>query len=551
MKGMKLIWHIARKDFRHLRFYLAGWWGLLIVAPIVVPIDFRLDMGSIFLIGILKIVLLALIVSSLVHSDSVVGSTSFWLSRPVSARQLLVGKALFLAETLIFPTLLVEVVILLFNGVTARDILASIPEILFYTLLAIAILMMLAALTRSLLEMLAFGLVCVVVMTVFAYVIAVVGDSIFGKSMPIDPMARMTLQSSKWIGFFLCLMVMAVIMVCVQYLTRRSNVNVIVTLLALFPCILLSMNLWTWDLVASVRNLEGTIVDPEKITARIDQQSFKLLPMASTSLRDRRLVLHGNILVENHPPGLIVVPIQVVSNVSFGSETVGFSEYDVNEYEDDLLRNGISDFGESDLDDGRVEVLEEALGDVRLLVDKSRLVPGYVPKFLEIPEENYDGKSASPGKLSAQVYFLTQRVEITPLAMGEGARYRRGSDHAEFLGVTHKGKRVMFIDLKESNHRLFSDRPKYRWYALLNHSREEALIGEEVSSNFFGGVRFILPTVNSNHLQLHFTLPFNDPAYGPDWFEGAELVRIDITYLDSFSRTIRLENLVMKDIPGP
>ena len=30
---MKLVWHIVRKDFRHLRLYLAGWLGVLIVAP--------------------------------------------------------------------------------------------------------------------------------------------------------------------------------------------------------------------------------------------------------------------------------------------------------------------------------------------------------------------------------------------------------------------------------------------------------------------------------------------------------------------------------------
>ena len=149
---MKLVRHIIRKDFRHLRFYLAGWLGLLIVAPFVVTLEGPLEFFAIVFIGVLKIVLLALIVSSLVHSDSLVGSTSFWLSRPVSARQLLAAKSLFLASTLIFPTLLVEVLILLFHRVTAQDILRSIPEALLYTLLPIAILMVLAALTRSLLR---------------------------------------------------------------------------------------------------------------------------------------------------------------------------------------------------------------------------------------------------------------------------------------------------------------------------------------------------------------------------------------------------------------
>ena len=39
---MKLVWHIVRKDFRHLRFYLAGWLALMILRAAVIgfgPLD--------------------------------------------------------------------------------------------------------------------------------------------------------------------------------------------------------------------------------------------------------------------------------------------------------------------------------------------------------------------------------------------------------------------------------------------------------------------------------------------------------------------------------
>ncbi len=550
---MNLILHIVRKDFRQLRLYLAGWLGLLIVAPVVVTLEWRLQLFSLVLIGVLKIVLLALIVSSLVHSDSLVGSTSFWLSRPVSARQLLAAKSFLLFGTLMFPTLLVEFLILLFNGVTVRDILRSVPETLLYTLLAIAILMVLAALTRSLLEMLALGLVSVVAMTVFVFVIVVVGGVPIIKPVPFDHMASMTFEESKRIAFFLCLMVTSVIMVWIQYLTRRTRRNLILTLLALFPCILLPTQLWTWDLVAAVRRPEHEIVDPDGITARIDQQSLKFFRKPSTSLRDRRLVLHGNIVVENQPPDLIAVPLRVVSHVSLGSEDFGYSEYDVNEYEFRQLRAGGFRSADSDLDDARVEVFEEALGSVSLFADENRLEPGYVPKFSEIPEEDYERRAATRGKISAKVEFLIQKLQITPLAMEEGARYRRGSDHAEVLEVTILGKRnkIMEISLKESGHWLLPDRPKSRWYVLRNRSRGEALLGRERNSNLFGVVPFILPTVVSNHLWLEFFLPHIDPSYGPEWFEGAELFRIDITYLGSVSKSLQMQNLVMNQIPGP
>ena len=547
---MKLIWHIIRKDFRHLRLYLVGWLGLLIVLCLFVRLGWGLTLSTIAVIGVLKIVLLALIVSKVVQEDSPVGSTSFWLSRPVSGRQILAAKSIFFAVMLVAPTLLIEVIFLLFNGVVAHDILRSIPEILIYTLFAVAILMMLSALTRSLSQMVLLGLFFSISMIVFQLVRA----EIFfpGNRLDIDLLTRMTLRSSQWIGFLLFLLTTTAIVVCLQYVTRRTKLNAILALTGLLPCIL-TFEIWTWDFVAALRQPERTVVDPEKLVARIDEQSLKFYSTASMHSRDRRMVLHGAIVVENHPADLMVVPLQVGSKVSFGSVGLGHRGYwerDVNEYEDRQLDDMAFDYWESKLDDGRIEAFEQALGGVHLLANKYRLETGYFPKFLEIPQADYESDVASNGRLSAEVDFLIQRIEIVPLPMEKGARYRRGSDHAEVLKVTPDGK-MMWIELKESRHRLVSKQPRKRWYVLRNRFRGEALLGDERSSNSFGVARFALPTVSFNHLRLHFTLPLQDPSYGPEWFEEAELVRIDMTYLGVVSKSLRMQNLVMNRIPGP
>ena len=544
---MKLIWHIVRKDFRHLRLYLAGWLGMLIAVCLAVRLGWGMHLYWIGVVGTLKVFFLALIVSNLVREDSLVGSTSFWMSRPVSRRQLLAAKSMLLVGTLIIPTLLVEVLFLFFNGVTAQDIVRTIPETVFYSLVATSILFVLAALTRKLPQLLALGLVSLVVLLLFLTVVEEILPP--GNRSDASPWAEMTLQSSKWIGFFLCLLVVSVIMVCVQYLTRRTKLNAVLTLLALLPCIL-TVELWTWDLVATVRRPERKVIDPKLLSVRIDENSLRSYEKASASSRDKRIVLHGPIVVENHPPDLIVAPTQVVSKVSFGSGEFVYRARDVNEYEHRLILD-IFDFSMAALDDMRVEILEEALGGVRLLANRYRLEPGYVPKFFDIPEEDFDRSLATAGKLSAKVDFLIHELEVTPMAMESGVQARWGSDHAEFVEVAKMDRRTMWLSMRESKHSLISNRPRWRWYVMRNRSRGEALLGAELSSNFFGGARFVLPTLSFNNLQLHFTLPSDNPSYGPDWFEGAELVRIDITYLDSFSKTIRLENLVMKDIPGP
>ena len=547
---MKLVWHIVRKDFLHLRFYVAGWLGLLMAVCLVVRLGWGLHLYWIAAIGVLKIVLLALVISNLVQEDSPVGSTSFWLSRPVSGWQLLAAKSILLALTMVIPTLLVEVSFLLLNGVTAHDIFRTIPETLIYSVFAVAFLLMLAALTRSLTQMVALGLFFSVAMIMFVLVKA---ETFFpGNRLEIDPLTRMTLKSSQWIGFFLFVLAMAAIVVCLQFLTRRTKLNTFLALTGLLPCIL-AFDMWNWDFVAALRRPERTVVDPDSLVARIDEKSLKFYPKAPTSSRDRGMVLHGTIVVENHPADLMFVPLQVGSKVSFGS--VGFGhrgywEHDVNEYEDSQLHDMSFDYWDSKLDDGRIEAFEKALGGVRLLANKYRLESGYSPKFLEIPQADYESDMSSNGRLSAKVDFLMQEIEVVPLTMEIGARYRRGSDHAEVLKVTNDRK-IMWVELKESRHRLVSKRPRIRWYVLRNCSRGEALLGDEISSNSFGMARFALPTVSFNHLRLSFTLPLKDPSYGPEWFEGAELVRIDMTYLGAVSKSLRMDNLVMNRIPGP
>ena len=318
---MKLIWHIIRKDFRHLRLYLAGWLGLLIVAPGLAQLGQRIDFYWIGLLGLLKIVLLALIVSKLVQSDSPASGTSFWLSRPISGRRLLAAKSFFVAGTLIFPALLVEVLFLLVNGATALDVFRSIPQTLFYSLLAVAVLMVLAALTHGLSQMVALGLVFLVV--TFLFEVVVVETFGPGNRLDMDPLGRMTLERSKWISSSLCLLAASVIVVCLQYLKRPTRLGYILILSAVLPCILID-KLLTWDMIATVRRPVRTIVDPEHFTARIDEQSLRFYQEGPTSSRNRQMVLQGFVEVGNHPPDLMVTPTQVVSTLSFGSGIYGY-----------------------------------------------------------------------------------------------------------------------------------------------------------------------------------------------------------------------------------
>ena len=218
---MKLVLHIVRKDFRHLRFYLAGWLGLVILMHVLIAIGPHLPgrvQSLLFLMGILlpvaKIFFLTLIISRLVQNDSPVGSTAFWLSRPVSGGRLLVSKTLFLVSTLILPLLAVEALFLLFHGVTGHDLFRSIPEVLFWQLLAVAVLVIPASLTRNLPRMVLLGFLFFVA-SVCSYGMVSLVLRYFRYERDYFP--PLTLQTSSWIGLCLCFLVVAGAVIGHQY----------------------------------------------------------------------------------------------------------------------------------------------------------------------------------------------------------------------------------------------------------------------------------------------------------------------------------------------
>ena len=134
---MNLTLHLIGSEFRYLRLFLSVWWGLVILQAVLIGSHPQLFSGGrpwlisptflAMLVAILKLCLLTVIVSQAVQKDSTVGSTAFWLSRPIFKGRLLASKALFLVLAVVLPTLLVEVVSLRVCGVTQDDTLRSIP----------------------------------------------------------------------------------------------------------------------------------------------------------------------------------------------------------------------------------------------------------------------------------------------------------------------------------------------------------------------------------------------------------------------------------------
>jgi hypothetical protein len=124
---MSHVLHVFRKDVRRLRWALVSWLAVVIARLILKTAGAELSFGAVGLqiavanIGdlllFIEILLLALIVSGLVHDEPLVGADAFWLTRPIGAPVLLSAKLLFAAVFLVVvPTVGESIAIAMISG---------------------------------------------------------------------------------------------------------------------------------------------------------------------------------------------------------------------------------------------------------------------------------------------------------------------------------------------------------------------------------------------------------------------------------------------------
>ena len=315
---MKRTFHIISKDMRDLRLLLplAGWWSIAILQVLLISIFPGLPstppaiemMSAVLLAGLawllaaLDFGLLVLIVSQLVQRDSTVGSTAFWLSRPVSGARLLAGKSLLLLLLVILPVLGAQVLLLLFNGTTLYDAFRSVPQIVVLQLLVISVLMMLACLTANLPRMLYLGIIAAVGLAIVQYTLRLPSPDRWDRW-------DSSLYDSAAIGFSLFLLAVAVTVVCHQYLTRRTKRSLILAS-SVVPGLLLFMSLWPWDFWTTEAPVAPAILDPEQVAARVEVESLKFHRRANRD-GDDWLILRGDLAVDSLPAGLVAIAARI------------------------------------------------------------------------------------------------------------------------------------------------------------------------------------------------------------------------------------------------
>ena len=578
---MKPTFHIIGKDLRDLRLLLplAGWWTVSVLQPLLISVSPRLPssppaiemMSGVFLGGLawllaaLDLGLLVLIVSQLAQRDSTVGTTAFWLSRPISGARLLAGKSLFLLLAVILPTVVVQFLMLLFNGVTLYDAVRSAPQIVVLQVLVLSALMMLACLTQNLSRMLFLGVVATVGLAIVQYTLRISllrngwdgsheVSALIGLSLVRNDWDR-SLEDSAAIGLSLFFLVVFVAVVCQQYLSRRTKRSLILAS-SVFPGMILFMTLWPWDFWPAEAPVSRAILDPEQVTARVEVDSLRFHRRTNPK-GEEWLTLRGDIAVDSSPAGLVAIPAGISAKQFSSTGKVLAHHRRLSRHLFPDLSPRYGSYFDKYLDMEQATLLEGSLGGVKFL--NRYVTSGHLPlELFAIRREHYDGHAGAQTVYEAQVKFVVQRNRMQTMRPVPGAGYDRGSDHGRILAVTGLSYRPsdqgFNIQLSESDHRLTLDAGKFVRYQVVHPSRREALMG---SSNFFFPSTLAIPhpwsgifsMLRVNRPSMEFRLLEGSPTLPENWLEGAELVRLETTHLGVFSKTIRIEDFVLERIP--
>jgi hypothetical protein len=251
---MNLTWHIVKKDLRALKWPLLLW-TMVIVAKLGVGVVMLTSIGSVnadwfanwFLrLDLLVKVLTALecvsfvLVAAVIHEDLLVGTTAFWMTRPIAGARLLQAKILGIG--LIFGVLPVLVTLpwWLGCGYGLREIAWAALQTIVVQAICVLLGLLWGVVTDGFARFLLWTLVLLFAVPTIS---GVIGLQVAGLKVKPSPDLMLT---RVWVG--IAIAVLAILTVTVhQFLTRRTWRSVV--MLGTAAGLIIAAGLWwPWDL---------------------------------------------------------------------------------------------------------------------------------------------------------------------------------------------------------------------------------------------------------------------------------------------------------------
>jgi hypothetical protein len=555
--------HLLAKDLRRLRWSIAVWCVLVAARALIDTAGADVALGGFglqfaisqlsWLLSLVSVLLLALLLSRLVHEDPLVGGDTFWITRPIAPGALMTAKLVFAALFFIVVPMVGGVIAASAFRTSGRDLVRILPVLALDQSILVALLMAIAAMTPSLVRYalaivgLIVALVGMMAVMLFAAVMTQ-GIQEGGHAGPPD--------HTQAVVFGLLIVCTALAVIVYQYRKRRPARALAIAGAGLVLAIVVA-DRWPWSFAVFPRS-ETAAPPPDSPAFTVSLDGSRPRVTQTQELLSRRAArrdVSAPATVEGMPREFVLGAITARSRFELPGGAV--LESDADRWRGTALYSGSAGApGPS---------IEAALGGARLLAGSGlpydRALVGEWPVLLRVDERDFAGHRAERGRLSAtlDVTFRRPIVRVTlPLAFGAAAHV--DARHVTIVGVIRRAAGCTILLRHAYVEPLLSVLPYRNFvYVLRNRTRNEAAASEvrpifdafaATNSTFFvgglhvGGHGFVLE---------QYELVF--PAIGrPDepqadlddaWLAGAELVILEIIPAGRITRTVTLDGFRM------
>jgi hypothetical protein len=350
-----------------------------------------------------------------------------------------------------------------------------------------------------------------------------------------------SLEASRGLVGSLLMMSFGCGVVLVQYLTRRFRLAITLAVASVMLS-MLAQYVWPWDfLMPSVDLVQDTGFKADSIGAALippiqanDQATLR----GGTPLKQ----VQGNIDFKNNPKGYIIQIGAIDSHLKTADgQNIALQ---TSNQQASVAYSGIID----------PDAVEFGLGGVPILnMDTSY---PFSPPLFDVDAGTYERYASTPLDFSASLDCTAYKyVVVTELPLTKGARFDRGSEHLVVTDVLDQPNGVDLILRQRKVHLLFApkgqDTNAYQQqsqnsviYVLLNKARRQAVIQKRNTSFDFSITNEGI--LRNAPLRISFGPDDNNsrswlaPQLDKAWLADAVLVRLDLTQVAKFTRTLAI-----------
>ncbi len=524
--------HIAWKDLRQHRLWIAAYLAVVVIRAVLVGsgVDAALrDQRALASLGMAYVVLsvlhLALLVTTavqLVQGDRLVGTTAFWLTRPVSRGALLASKAgVALALLVAVPVVLDGFVVAC--RVAPLDALGAVAEGVIIRLAVVLPIMTLAAVTGDL---------AVFVVAAIATVFGTLALQVLLQWLKLAAWKSNDLVSSLIILVAIFAAVGSLTALVYQVFTRRTRRTVLI----IVACIVLALsavNRLDRPFVTASRALEPGWIDLARVSVALTAAAPAPLPGPLNAERPWQLMARYE--VRGSTPNLVLRPFGFRTTVTLADGQV--------ERTDAVQQLGweVRGLGSRLV---HKDLVEHLLGDVQLLDARNvtegiseRAVAKLTPGAYRVYSER-GGRVETDVTLGALAY---QACRDLPLAAG--ARGHCGDRQILMLSADYRDGQCL-VSLRDvmANFMVDLRRRSTVTYVLVNRVTRQALTvgARDYASSYAVFGRAASPLLAEHVATMRRNLAYEFPTDAPgqldrNWLKDAVVVPLQIRDIGQFT----------------